>query len=151
MARMHARKRGKSSSKRPLKTKNPKWVPAGKKEIEEVILKLAGQGLSTAEIGARLRDQYAVPSVKLATGKSLTQILRDKKITFDIPEDLANLMRKAVSVNNHLKKNPKDVHNRRGLELIEAKIRRLVRYYQGKGLLSAQWRYSRETAELQVK
>ena len=35
MARMHARRRGKSGSTRPLVTENPEWVPIGEKEIEE--------------------------------------------------------------------------------------------------------------------
>ncbi|MCK5398116.1 MAG: 30S ribosomal protein S15, partial [Thermoplasmata archaeon] len=32
MARMHARKKGSSSSRRPFLTENPKWVPLNKAE-----------------------------------------------------------------------------------------------------------------------
>jgi len=151
MARMHAKTRGKSSSNRPYLTSNPDWVPLEKEEIEETIVRLAGEGLSTAEIGTRLRDQYGVPNVKLATGKSVTTILKEKGFKFDLPEDLENLMRKAVIMNAHLTEHRKDKHNRRGLQLVESKIRRLVKYYKKKGVLPEDWRYSVETAQLLIK
>ncbi|TLZ65188.1 MAG: 30S ribosomal protein S15, partial [Methanobacteriota archaeon] len=41
--------------------------------------------------------------------------------------------------------------NKRGLSLIESKIRRLSRYYREEGVLPADWDYSRTVAELQAK
>ena len=41
--------------------------------------------------------------------------------------------RRAMRLADHLKTNSKDLHNRRSLHLTEAKIRRLVRYYQSRG------------------
>jgi small subunit ribosomal protein S15 len=60
-------------------------------------------------------------------------------------------MRKAVHLNAHLKTNPKDLHNKRGLHLIEAKIRRITKYYIRTGVMPKDWKYSIETAELQLK
>ncbi|HYS72018.1 MAG TPA: 30S ribosomal protein S15, partial [Thermoplasmata archaeon] len=135
MARMHARRKGRSGSKRPLVTKSPDWVPLEGDEIEETVARLAAQGKRSAEIGGVLRDQYAVPNVRLATGKTVTEIMRARGTKFSMPEDLADLMRKAVDLQSHLKLNLKDLSNLRGLQLIESKIRRLARYYQEEGVL----------------
>jgi small subunit ribosomal protein S15 len=86
----------------------------------------------------------------MATNKKITKILREHDITFKLPEDLKNLMKHAVKLNTHVEHNPKDHHNRRGLQLIEAKIRRLSRYYIRKGVLPHDWKYSLETAKLLV-
>ena len=151
MARMHTRRRGRSGSHRPFVTENPSWVPLTSEEIEEKVVELAGQELSTSVIGIRLRDAYAVPSVKLATGKGITQILTDNEMEPERPEDLENLMRKAIKLSAHLQRNPKDLHNKREMHLIEAKIRRLVRYYKDNGQLPADFKYSLDTARLMVE
>ncbi len=151
MARMHRRRRGRSSSKRPHVEKAPAWISQKPDEVEKLILKLHKDEMSTAEIGIRLRDQYGIPSVRLVTGKSITQILREGGVEMDVPEDLRNLMMKAVRLDGHLKEHHKDIHNRRGLELIEAKIRRLAKYYKREGVLPADWQYSRKAAEIQVR
>lgn len=150
MARMHARRKGKSSSKHPLIQDNPKWVPLGTDEIVEIIVKKSGEGLSSAEIGLLLRDQHGVPDVKLATKKSITQIMKENGIELKLPEDLSNLIRRAVNLNTFLKDHPKDLHNRRSLHLMEAKIRRLERYYKDNGVLPKDWKYALDTAELEL-
>ena len=150
MARMHARKRGKSSSKRPFLTENPEWVELSKTEIEETIAKLATEGNSGAMIGLILRDQYGVPNVKLATGKTITEILKEKGVDQKLPEDLSALLKRVTNLDQYLKQNPRDIHNKRNLQLIEAKIRRLERYYKDKGLLPETWKYSLERAELEL-
>jgi small subunit ribosomal protein S15 len=48
----------------------------------------------------------------------------------------------------HLPKHRKDLHNRRSLELLEAKIRRLAKYYRREGRLPEDWTYSAQTARL---
>ena len=115
------------------------------------MVRYSKEGMSSAMIGLRLRDQHGVPNVRLAAGKSITQILGDNKLAAPMPEDLANLMRKAVQLNAHLKSNPKDLHNKRGLHLIESKIRRISKYYIKTGVMPEDWKYSIDTAELQVK
>lgn len=123
MARMHTRRKGKSCSKRPMISENPAWVPLNATEIEDLIVKLAKDGMISARIGLVLRDQYGVPNVKLATGKTITQIMEEKGVAGSLPEDLANLMRRAIDLNVHLRDNRGDVSNKRGLNMIEAKIR----------------------------
>ena len=150
MARMHARRKGKSSSTRPLIYENPAWVPLDKKEITDLIVKMAGEGIPSAKIGTVLRDQYGVPDVRLATGSPITQIMVDNGIVMKLPEDISNLMTKAVNLNTHMQDNKKDTHNKRSLQLIEAKIRRLERYYKSTGILPDDWKYSIKTAELEL-
>jgi small subunit ribosomal protein S15 len=151
MARMHRRRKGKASSKRPPADRPPEWVSLKPEEVEKLVLKLHQEGLQTAQIGIRLRDQYGIPSVKLITGKSMTRILQEHGVKMDLPEDLRNLMKKAVRLESHLREHRKDLHNRRSLELIEAKIRRLARYYKREGVLPEDWEYSRKAAEIQVR
>ena len=151
MARMHTRRRGKAGSTKPFVTENPFWVPLTAEEIEEKVVELAGNELSTSIIGIRLRDEYAVPSVKLATGKNINRILLDNELEPERPEDLENLMRKAINLAAHLKRNPKDLHNKRSMHLIEAKIRRLVKYYKGTGRLQDDFKYTLDTARLMVE
>lgn len=151
MARMHARRKGKSGSRRPLTTKSPEWVPLEPDEIEETVTRLAGQGKASAEIGLILRDQYAVPNVRLATGKTITEVMRARGTKFEMPEDLSNLMRRAVELQAHLRTHPKDNANKRGLQLMESRIRRLAKYYQGEGVLPPTWDYAVKIQELAAK
>ncbi len=151
MARMHARRKGAASSTKPFRLQNPEWVPISKDEISELVLKLSKEGMSPSMIGIRLRDQYGVPDVKLATNKSIMQILTDKGVKFEIPDDLRALLKRVVSLNTHLTANPKDLHNKRSLQLLESKIRRLASYYQDTGKLAPDWKYSIETAKLLVE
>ena len=151
MARMHARRRGVSASKRPMRKDKPEWVSLGPKELEKIIVDLAKDGNSSAKIGLVLRDQYGIPSVRPITNKSILTILEDNDLKPDIPEDIANLMKKAVALNEHLKLNKKDLHNKRSLHLTEAKIIRLQKYYKKKGVLPKTWKYSLKTAKLYVE
>ncbi len=150
MARMYARKRGKSGSKKPLQKIAP-WVIYKPQEIEEIIVKLAKQGYQSAQIGLILRDQYGIPSVKVTNKKSITQILKERKLYPEIPEDLFNLLKKAVNLRKHLEKNKKDYSSKRGLELTESKIRRLVKYYKKRKVLPEDWKYDPEKAKLLVR
>lgn len=151
MARMHARRRGASGSKKPDVKGKPEWVTQSAGEVEELVVKLANDGKDPAKIGLILRDQYAIPSVRSCTDKSIGQILNEKGLTPKLPYDLQNLMRRAVELNEHLKKNSRDLHNRRGLQLIESKIRRLVKYYSSEGMLPDGWKYSLDTAKLEIE
>ncbi len=129
----------------------PDWIEYSSEEIEELILKLRKEGNSTSVIGITLRDQYGIPDVKTITGKKITKILEDHGQEFKYPEDLMNLIKRAVNIREHLEENPKDLHTRRGLRIIESKIRRLVRYYVREGVLPEGWRYDPRSAALLVK
>ena len=150
MARIHARRRGKSSSKKPYRTARPEWVELDNSDIENLIVDLYNKGYSTSRIGIELRDLHGMPDVKTAVGMSMYDILEKKGIKMEYPEDIMNLMRKAVRMHRHMTLNHKDVHNKRQLQLTEAKIRRLARYYVRSGVLPEGWAYKLHTAKLIV-
>ena len=149
MARIYARKRGKSGSKRPLVP--AQWVIYSKEEVERLVAKLGKDGLQSAKIGLVLRDQYGIPNVRATTGKSIMQIMQENSIAPKLPEDLFNLLKKAVNLRNHALKNKRDAYSRHGLELMESKIRRLVKYYARIGRLPPEWKYDPEQAKLIVE
>ena len=151
MARMHARKRGKSGSTRPIIKAKPDWVEVDKKEVETLVVKLAKEGKAASEIGRILRDSHGIPRVKEVVGRTIGAILKENKAAPDYPEDLLSLIKKAIFLRKHLDKNPKDVHNKRGLTLIESKIKRLQKYYKRKKVLPQDWYYKPEEAALLVK
>jgi len=151
MARIHARKKGKSRSTKPSIKTPQKWVRYKKAEIEKIIVKLAKEGHSSAEIGMILRDQYGVPSTKIVTGDKIVKVMKKNKLYPEIPEDLFNLLKKAVNLRQHMEKNKKDNTSKRGLELLESKIRRLGKYYVKKKILPQNWKYDYEKAKLLVQ
>ncbi len=151
MAKMHSRRKGKSSSTRPIRPSTPGWVDLSLNDIEALILKLAKKGESPSRIGIILRDQYGIPLVKTISNKKLTQMLAEGGVKPKVPEDLTNLLRRAVSLDRHNKSNHKDMGAKRGLQLIEAKIRRLAKYYKKNGKLPQDWKYNLDQAKLMVK
>ena len=120
-------------------------------DVEELVAKLVKGGTPPSRIGVILRDQHAVPSVKGATGKSVKQILDAHGLKPELPEDLVNKIRKAVALYSHLDRNPRDFGSKRALEVVEAEIVKLAKYYRGEGVLPAGWRYDRERAALLVR
>ena len=151
MARMHSPGRGKSGSTKPMVDSAPEWSNTDEKEVTELILSLASEGHSTAAIGTILRDQHAVPDVRLVLGKRIGQVLAENEITSKYPEDMMSLMRRALRLIDHLESNRKDRHNARQLELTESKIRRLATYYQNEGQLDSEWAYKRDQLRLMVE
>ncbi len=150
MARMHSRKKGKSGSTRPAKLSKPSWVSLKPREIEMLVVKLAKEGKTASQIGIYLRDEHGVPSVKVMTGKTISDILKAKKLAPEIPDDLMALLRKAVIVRKHLAENNGDQTARRGLQLTESKIRRLAKYYLRTGVLEPGWKYDPERIKILV-
>jgi small subunit ribosomal protein S15 len=118
------------------------------KAIEKVIVDLKKEGYSSSKIGLVLRDQYGVPDVKLVMGKRIDQIIKENGLQSEIPEDLRNLMMKALGLRKHIGENRNDLHNKRQLQLTESKVRRLVKYYVSSGRLPGGWSYKPETAEI---
>ncbi|MHA2203469.1 MAG: 30S ribosomal protein S15 [Candidatus Hodarchaeales archaeon] len=152
MARMHARRKGKSGSTRPIWRKTPDWVPCSSEEIENLVIEKAKEGLGSAQIGLILRDTYAIPSVKKITGNSITKIMNENDLGPKMPEDFLNLVRRAWNLRKHLDSgNKKDKHSRRGLQLIESKIRRLVKYYRKKGIFEHDFKYEPSNATLYLR
>ena len=99
-------------------------------------------------IGVFLRDQYGIPNVKEILGVKISAIVEELDLKPKYPEDLVNLVRRATNLRRHLEDNKKDLHSKRGLQLIESKIRRLVKYYKKKGIFPTNWKYDPKTAGL---
>ena len=149
MARLYSRKKGKSGSTRPDRTTNPEWVERVPAEVEKLVMRLGERNVKAAEIGIILRDQYAIPNVKIAANKSITKILEENNLLGKIPDDIVNLIKKAQHLKGHLEENKQDMNAKRGLQLTEAKVRRLMKYYKRVGKLPVEWKYdSKNTARL---
>lgn len=141
MSRLHTGRKGSSASKKPLLAPVPAWIQYKPEEIEALVVKLAKQDYGAAKIGTVLRDSYGIPDVRKITGKKITAILAKNKLAPQAPEDIQALLRRAIQAKKHLDKNKKDMVTKRGLHLIESKIRRLAKYYKSKGVLPENWTY----------
>jgi small subunit ribosomal protein S15 len=140
--------KGKSHSIRPVSRRPPSWCKYQPEEVESFIIKLAKEGHSLSSIGTILRDQYAIPLVKPIVGKSISDVLEGAGLAPSLPEDLSNLMKKAQSLAVHLDKNKKDLHNKRNMQIIEARIHKLSRYYKREGVLAKNWKYVAKIASV---
>ncbi len=129
--------------------KYPDWLELTSETVEQIALNLAKEGKTLAEIGMILRDRYGVPTFKQVTGKKLSKFLEEHDLLPKIPEDLQNLINKAERLRKHLLKNKKDYRNKHSLELIEAKIHRLAKYYKRIGKLPLDWKYSTAVAKIE--
>lgn len=151
MAEKNTDNKKESKSSDHFRKTHPDWSMLNPKEIESRVIELAKEGKSTSEIGTILRDQYAVPDVKTATGKKIGGILKDNDLATEVPEDLKNVITRAVKIREHLEEHNKDLKNKRNLQLAESKIRRLVAYYKENNRLPQDWRYSPKQAKLMVE
>lgn len=138
---MPKKEKGASHSTRPVSKRPPIWCKYQPEEVEALVIKLAKEGHSPSKTGIILRDQHGIPLTKPITGKNISQILREAGLMLSPPEDLETLLEKAARLHAHLEKNRKDLHNKRALQIIEAKIYKLSRYYKRKGLLPPDWKY----------
>ena len=148
MARMYSRKKGKSGSKKPLSKSTPSWMTHKAKEVEMLVMKVAKEGKPASMIGLVLRDSYGIPDVKAVAGKSITMILKEKKLAPKIPEDLMALIKRAIAIRKHMEENKQDMTALRGLQLTESKIKRLVKYYKVIRKLPVDWKYDVKSVKL---
>lgn len=145
---MPKKKKGKSHSIRPVSKRTPSWCKYQPEEVEALVIKLAKEGHPASRIGTMLRDRYAIPLVKPITGKKITKILKEAGLAPAIPEDLGDLLKSAARLTAHLERNRKDLHNKRSLQITEAKIYKLSRYYKREGVLPPNWKYEPKTTSL---
>ena len=97
-----------------------------------------------------LRDRYGVPDSSLVTGKKIGAVMKEKNVAPTVPEDIHNLIVNVLELKKHIDRNPKDVHNKRALNNMESKIRRLQKYYHREGVLPADCSYSIQNAEMLI-
>ena len=143
---MYSRKRGKHGSKKPAQKTSPSWTRYKPKEVELLIAKLAKDGKTTSQIGVLLRDVYGIPSVLALCGKSISAILKEKKLVPAIPDDLIALFKRYVAIKKHLNMNKHDQTARRGLRITESKIGKLIKYYKRVGRIPPAWKFDAERA-----
>ncbi len=148
MARMHSRKKGNAGSKKPLRKAIPSWVRYQAKEVELLVAKVAKEGKTPSQVGLVLRDSYGVPDVKKVAGKNIAGIMKEKGILPQIPEDLMSLIKKSVTIKKHMEDNKHDMTAKRGFELTDSKIRRLVKHYKNESVLPRDWSYDPEKVKL---
>ncbi len=149
MGRVHTHRHGQSHSTRPITTKSPDWLTTTPKEVEELVVKYSKDGVPMSQIGIKLRDQHAIPLVRPIVKKSMKKILEDNGVRVEIPEDLNNIVKKAVNLQKHLKTHSSDNRNVRSLELVEAKVHRISTYYKRIGALPQNWKYKSVVAQLE--
>ncbi len=145
---MPKQEKGKSHSIRPVSRRPPSWCKYQPEEVESFIIKLAKEGHSMSSIGTILRDQYAIPLAKPIIGKSISDVLQAAGLASKMPEDLTNLMKKAQGLAVHIDKNKKDLHNKRNMQIIEARIHKLSRYYKREGVVAKNWKYEAKIASV---
>jgi small subunit ribosomal protein S15 len=149
MGRLHTHRHGKSHTIRPATLRVPSWITLSTKEIEELVVKYSKDGLTPSQIGLKLRDQHSIPLIKPITKKSIGKILEENDLRAEMPEDLDNIVKKAVGLQKHLKTNKGDNRNVRSLELIEAKVHRLSVYYKRIDRIPKTWKYKSVVAQLE--
>jgi small subunit ribosomal protein S15 len=117
--------------------------------IESRVVELAEEGHDPSAIGRILRDEgidgTPIPDVKLATGNKIGDILAEHDAEPDVPEDLRNLLERAIRLSEHMEEHPNDVSNKRARQNTESKARRLIEYYRGDEL-PADFSYSVDNA-----
>jgi small subunit ribosomal protein S15 len=149
MAKLHTKKKGKAGARKVKGSQ--KWVDLSSEEIEKLVIDLRKAGNTASKIGHVLRDQYGIGSVQIIAGKSITEIIENSMGKPDYPDDILNLIKKAVNLRKHLERHRSDVHNKTKLHNVEAKIRRIGSYYTRTGKLPTDWSYDPSKAALLVK
>lgn len=138
---MHARTRGKAKSHKPIGRPKPADSELSNKEIEDLVVELAKEGHTPSQIGNLLKNEHEVPDVKAILGKSISEITAEHDLALEVPEDLRNLLKKAVMLRKHLQDNKQDQPAKRGLTLTDSKIQRLAAHHKDTGKLPATWKY----------
>ncbi len=129
MATLYGRGRGKAGSHKPIFTEKPTWVVLNNKQIEELIVKLAKEGNTSAKIGLILRDSYGINNIRGIIGKKIEKVLEENKIEYE-PHELIAVEKKHKKLKKHFESNKQDKVAKRGLQLTEVKLIRLKRYHK---------------------
>merc|ERR1711906_77219 len=106
--------------------------------------------MTPSQIGVTLRDQHGIAQVGSVTGSKIVRILKGNGLAPELPEDLFQLIKKAVSIRKHLDRNRRDKDSKFRLILVESRIHRLARYYRRVKALPATWKYVSATASALV-
>ncbi len=123
-----------------------------KEDIEKVIEELTKKGKTNADIGLYVKQNLKIKNIYAFCGEKIIDIQRRLKLKENkLPDDLLDLIKKAVKLLKHRDENKKDNRALRGYQITVSKINRLRNYYIKKGRIPKTWRYSQETAKLLTK
>jgi len=141
--------KGKGISRRclPYRKAPPSWAQISASDLIEQIVKLAKKGSSPSQIGTLLRDCHGIPQIKGITGSKIMRILKVNGVAPSIPEDLYQLIKKAVNIRKHIEKQRSDKASKFRLILVESRIHRLARYYRTAKAIPPTWRYQSKKAD----
>lgn len=145
---MPKQEKGRTHSVRPVSKRPPSWCKYEAEEVEALVIKLAREGHPPSRIGTILRDQHGIPLTRSLAGKTVSGILAEADMTPSVPEDLEMLLKKASRLSTHLERNKMDLINKRALQVIEAKIHKLSKYYRREGVLPSDWKYEPKAASI---
>ncbi|MCL4365159.1 30S ribosomal protein S15 [Candidatus Marsarchaeota archaeon] len=153
MARMHTGKHGKSKSKKPVvgTGSRPEGLKLSNDEITKLIVDYAKQGKHQALIGQMLKEKHNVPYIRQIFNKRLYAVLNENGFRAEIPQDLMDLLKRAITLRRHLERNHNDAHNKTSLGRVEAKIWRLSNYYRRTGAMPSNWKYDPVKVALLIK
>ena len=144
---MHSKGKGISRRCLPYRKAAPSWAQISAADLIEQMVKLAKKGSTPSQIGVLLRDQHGIPQIKSITGSKIVRILKVNGVAPSIPEDLYQLIKKAVNIRKHLEKQRQDKDSKFRLICVESRIHRLARYYRKSKALPPKWRYQSKKAD----
>lgn len=153
MARMHTGHHGKSKSRKPdveIGTR-PEGLTLSNDEIIKLIKEYAKQGKNQTQIGQILKEKHNVPYIRQIFKKRLNVILKENGFKQELPQDLLDLLKRAITLRRHIEKNHNDVHNKTALARVEAKVWRLSNYYKNEKILPSDWKYDPVKVALIIK
>jgi len=127
-----AKKKAETKTEAPTKKLNTA-------ELEKEIVSMANKNIPSAKIGLALKKEYGIPKAKYSLGKINKILAKNKIVRF--PEELQNLLDKATKLKQHTAKNHKDQVSKRGLQITEARIRKLAAYFKRSKVLDSTWEY----------
>jgi len=150
---MHTGKHGKSKSRKPdvQQGSKPQGLELDNEQLTKLIVEFAKQGKHQALIGQELKEKHKVPYIKQVFAKRLGSILIENGYKKEIPQDLLDLLTKAITLRRHIERNHNDIHNKTSLQRVEAKIWRLSNYYRQNGQLPSDWKYDPVKVALIIK
>ena len=76
--------------------------------------------------------------------------MKKKGVAAKLPEDLYNMIKRAVAMRKHLEKNKNDTDCKFRLNIKESRIHRLTRYYRKTGKVAPNFKYVSKKASALV-
>ena len=141
MAKMHSSGRGISTSIKPFTVMFPTWLDVPVEEIKADVLKMNTKGVSSAEIGNKLRDVYGVGDCKaIFNGLSLSRYLEKEGNFIEIPEDVKDLVKRANILRKHINIHRRDKDSKFRLGLITSRLNRCIKHYKKKLRIPTTWK-----------